>query len=259
MNDQTLQIGGVAVNSTELVEVLAFVIKKLAKKEKFWIATPNPEMIMRAQTDPEFKKNLNLADWAIPDGSGIVWASKILVRRPAEPIQERVTGVDLMENLCRRSAEKGWKVFFLGGKGEVAEKALEVLRRRYVGLKGMAEEGPSIGVSEEGLEIGEEENKKTIEKINKFKPDLLFVGFGMGKQERWVAENLDKLQIGGAMVVGGAFDFISGEVKRSPILLQKIGLEWFWRLCQQPWRIKRQTALVRFVFLVARQKLKRSL
>lgn len=248
MNRQTLQIGGVAVNSTSSNLVLTFVTEKLAKKEKFWIATPNPEMIIHAQEHPEFKKTLNQADWAIPDGSGVVWASKIL----GGPIRERVTGVDLMEKLCRRSAEEGWTVFLLGGKGKVAEKALEVLEGRYVGLKGMAEEGPLI-------ETEDRRDEETIEKINKFKPDLLFVGFGMGKQEEWVVKNLDKLQIGGAMVVGGAMDFISGKVRRSPVWLQKIGLEWFWRLCQQPWRIKRQTALIRFVFLVAREKLKQFL
>lgn len=251
---QTLQISGVGISSTELVEVLAFVRKKIAQKEKFWIATPNPEMITLAQKDVEFRYALNSADLAIPDGVGLVWASKIL----GGQLKSRLTGTDLMEQLCWEAAQKDWRVFFLGGRKGVAQKALENLKNRYPELEGMADAGPELVISNWELVIKDTKtNQKTIAKINRFAPDLLFVGFGMGKQERWILKYLDTLQIGGALVVGGAFDFWAGNVRRAPAWVRQRGLEWLWRLILQPWRIKRQLALIEFVFLVFKEKLSR--
>lgn len=258
---QTLQILGVGVTSTSTSSVLAFVRKKIAQKEKFWIATPNPEMIVLAQKDTGFKQALNSADLAIPDGVGLVWASWIL----GGQLESRLTGTDLMERLCQESAQNGWRVFFLGSSGDIAQKALEVLMGHYPGLRGMAEAGPELVISLPAGKAGNWElvikdtktNQKTIAKINQFAPDLLFVGFGMGKQELWILKYLDTLQIGGALVVGGAFDFWAGNVRRAPLWIRNIGLEWCWRLILQPWRIKRQTALAQFVFLILREKLSR--
>ncbi|MFZ5366551.1 MAG: WecB/TagA/CpsF family glycosyltransferase [Patescibacteria group bacterium] len=246
---------GVKIDNLKEKEVIYAVRKKIAKKEKFWIATPNPEMIVLAQKDLQFKRILNSADLAIPDGIGLVWAGRILGRE----IRERVSGVDLMEKLCQVGSQNGWSVYLIGGKPEVAKTALEVLKKRYPGLKGWAETGPELEVGSGKWEVGRKKggvgSGKWIEKINQKEPTILFVGFGMGKQERWVAKYFDILNIGGAMVVGGAFDFISGRALRAPILIQDLGLEWLWRLIQEPWRIKRQLALGRFVFLVLKERL----
>lgn len=251
---QTLQILGVGISSTSTSSVLAFVRKKITRKEKFWIATPNPEMITLAQKDVEFRYVLNSADLAVPDGVGLIWASRIL----GGQLKSRLTGTDLMERLCQESVQNGWRVFFLGGSGDIAQKALGVLMRHYPGLEGMADAGPELVISNWELVIKDTKtNQKTIAKINQFAPDLLFVGFGMGKQERWILKYLKTLQIGGALVVGGAFDFWAGNVRRAPAWVRQRGLEWLWRLILQPWRIKRQTALAQFVFWILKEKLSR--
>lgn len=254
MSEQTLQIFGVGVNSTELVEVLGFVRKKLTSKEKFWIATPNPEMIVLAQTDFEFRKVLNSADLSIPDGIGLVWAAKIL---GIHGFKERITGADLMVKLCEMAAEEKWKVVFLGGVHNIAAKALETLQKHYPGLNGLALSGPQeLVISNQELVIGDEDrNKMAIKKINQFAPDLIFVGFGMGKQERWIAEFLEGLTVGGAMVIGGAFDFFAGKARRAPFWIRNLGLEWFWRLILEPWRWRRQISLIKFVWLVLKEYL----
>jgi len=100
----------------------------------------------------------------------------------------------------------------------------------------------------------EVEKKQAIAKINQFKPDFLFVGFGAPYQEQWIDHNLAELKVKVAMSVGGSFDYLAGKVNRAPVLLRRIGLEWFWRLLNQPWRIQRQLALIRFIFLVLTSK-----
>lgn len=253
MPGSSLQILGVGVSSTSEVKALKFVRKNLKKKKKFWIATPNPEMLVKAQRQAWFKRALNASSLAIPDGIGLVLASKILFGRKG--LKKRVAGVDFMLALCRQARKEGWKVFLLGGRPGVAGEALEVLKNRFPGLEGKAYEGPRLRMENGQLKVEKEENEKAIKMINKFRPHLLFVGFGMGKQEVWIVKFLPKLKVGGAMVVGGSFDLISGRARRAPKILQKKGLEWLWRLIFQPWRIKRQLALLEFLFLVGRQKL----
>lgn len=243
---------GIKIDSLNQEEVVDCVRHKLERKEKFWIATPNPEMIVAAQKQEWFREILNRADLAIPDGIGLIWAAKIL----GQFLKERVAGTDLLERLCQEAQKENWKVAFLGGKKGIAEKALTTLQDRYPKLSGLALDGPQgLKIRDWKLEIGDEKkDKETKEKINQFTPHLLFVGFGMGKQESWILQNLPSLEIGGAMVVGGAFDFYAGEVKRAPLWLRKAGLEWFWRLICQPWRFRRQLNLLNFIWLVLRER-----
>jgi len=249
-----VDIFGVKIDNLKEVEVVELVGQKLVSKEKFWIATPNPEMVVEAQKDKNFREILNSANLAIPDGQGLLWAAKFLRRGE---LLERVTGTDLMAKLCEQAAKRNWKVFFLGGAVGVAIKALDVFKKRFPGLEGQASEGPQeLRITNYELRIDDpERDKEAKEKINQFTPDLLFVGFGMGKQERWLKENLNSLKIGGALVVGGAFDFYSGKIKRAPRWFREAGFEWLWRLACQPWRLRRQTNLLRFIWLVMRKRL----
>jgi len=248
----TLQILGVGVSSASEEQVLSFVRNSLKKKHKFFIATPNPEMVVKAYKEAWFRDLLNQASIAIPDGLGLVLASKLFQKGS---LSKRITGVDLMQTLCCQAAKRRWKVFFLGGKPGIAKKALANLKKRFPGLLGKASSGPVFEVKNGNFQFeNKKTNKRLIKKINKEKPHLLFVGFGMGKQEAWVVRFLPELKIGGAMVVGGSFDFISGRVKRAPQILQKMGLEWFWRLAKEPWRIKRQLSLLEFVFLIFKER-----
>ena len=224
---------GVGINNINIDDTLEFIIKGLGKNEKkYYVVTPNPEILVIANANHNYKKVLNNAKLALPDGVGVMLASKFL----SKPLGQRVTGVDLVENLCREVSKQPITVGFLGAGPHVAELASECLREKYPDLK--------INFTEQEWNF-EKDYPKT---------DILFVAFGSPKQEIWIAENLNKLPVKVAIGVGGAFDFISGKTKRAPVIFRKLGLEWLFRLFMQPWRIKRQLRLIKFIFLVFKEK-----
>lgn len=241
------QILGVKIDNLNMAEALAITEKWIWNPGRHYIVTPNPEMIVVAQKDLEFKKVLNQADMAIPDGAGLKLASDI---------ESTIPGVDFMEALCNLATEKGFTTGFLGGKGEVAKEAAKCLQEKYPGLKVVfAESGPTIDKEGNVLSIkyyGKETNSAPlIHNTNPIPPcDLLFVAFGHIKQEKWIANNLDKIPVHVAMGVGGAFDYISGRVPRAPKWVRRLGFEWLFRLIIQPWRIKRQLVLFKYLWLI---------
>jgi len=253
---RTAKIAEIYLTSTSLSKVLRALIKKINSGQRFFIVTLNPEFLVFAEANPWFKTILNKADIAIPDGTGLVWASKFL----GKPIEERISGTDLMEELCKIAAEKRWTVYLLGGQPGVAKKTLDILKKRYPGLQGWAESGPKLEMpaSRDSFGMGNwklETTEKWIEKVNQKKPTFLFVAFGMGKQEKFIYDNWNKLNVKLAMGVGGAFDYIGGKIPRAPKWVQNTGFEWLFRLLRQPWRIRRQLALLRFIWLIFKERL----
>lgn len=224
-----IDILGIKVDRVNLPQALKRVEDFLGDEKKHFIVTPNPEIVVLAQKDYQFRQILNKADLAIPDGTGLIWASKIL----GSSLPERVTGVDLMEKTCQLAEKKGFTVGLLGGKGDTAEKTARVLETKFPKLR---------------LRVFKENDRIVL------KTDILFVAFGAPKQEKWITKNLVKTPVKVAMGVGGAFELIAGKQKRAPKFIQNSGFEWLWRLITQPWRIKRQLALPFFVFLVLKQK-----
>lgn len=249
-DSNTAKILGIGLNSSSQSLLLESLVQKIKKTSKILIFTPNPEFIVFAQEHSWFKKVLNKADFAIPDGIGLIWASRFL----GKPIKERIHGTDLMEKLCFEASQQGWTIFLLGGEPGVAQKAFRILQQRYPSLKGWAESGPRLDLDNWPEEVVVD----WVRKVNQKKPDLLFVGFGMGKQEKFLYEDWSVLNVRLAIGVGGAFDYLSGRIPRAPVWIRKIGLEWFFRLIFQPWRIKRQLALVKFIGLVLKEKYKTS-
>ena len=224
---------GVGLNNFTKKEVLEYILENLLKKKgKGYIVTPNPEILVIANGDKNYKKVLNLANLALPDGVGVVAGAKFL----GIPLKTRITGVDLTENLCKQVAERPITVGFLGGREGIAVKTAECLKKSY----------PSLKVSFAGSKLDQ------LDKLGQL--DILFVAFGSPKQEFWIAKNLPKLPVKVAIGVGGSFDFISGSVPRAPQFLREIGLEWLFRLIIQPWRIKRQLRLVEFASLILKEK-----
>lgn len=211
---------GVNIDDITVDEAVKTVEGWLEKSEKHYIVTTNPEFLLIAQTDSKFKRILNNADLAVPDGNGLKIGTDIVCNTP---------GIDLTEELCKMAAEKGATVGFLGAEGRVVELTAERLKKKYPKLK-------VSYISEEPIEIP--------------KTDVLFVALGAPKQEFWIAENLDKIPVKVAMGVGGSFDFISGKVPRAPKWLRDLRLEWLFRLIIQPWRIKRQIRLIKYLYLV---------
>jgi N-acetylglucosaminyldiphosphoundecaprenol N-acetyl-beta-D-mannosaminyltransferase len=216
-------------------EVLEFIITGLDKQtEKYYIVTPNPELLVIANGDKEYRGILNGAKLALPDGIGVMMAAKLL----GVTLRQRIHGVDLVESLCREVSNRPITVGFLGAGPSVAEMTSECLIKKYPNLR--------VGLVADEWSKGLKDNKV----------DILFVAFGSPKQEIWIANNLSILPAKVVIGVGGAFDFISGRVPRAPMFLRSVGLEWLFRLIIQPWRIKRQLSLIKFAYLAIREKLK---
>jgi len=257
---------GVAITNATRNEILEYIVKNLENfKKRLYVVTPNPEILVIAHENPEFKKVLNRADLASADGIGVLLAAKIL----GKSLKERFTGVDLVKDLCKRVVGKPITVGFLGGRDSVAEKTAECLGTQYPSLKIVfaAPEWPSELKVENGKLKIENDTKKKSQLLRPcpWEPwrsgansqlyiDILFVAYGAPKQEIWISENLEKIPVKIAIGVGGAFDYISGRVRRAPAFIQSIGLEWLYRLVGQPWRIKRQLSLLKFIWLVIKEK-----
>lgn len=232
----SVKILNVNVTNEKLSTVLKYVIEKSSSKdEKFYIVTPNPEILMYAKTHPQFREILNDAEVALPDGVGVLMGSKIV----GKSIIGRITGVDFMLELCSEYAKRPITIGFLGGMGGVAKMTSECLQKKHPSLK--------IGYAQDEWDA----KKMTAKHI-----DMLFVAFGFPKQEEWIAKNLDNLPVTGMMAVGGAFDFIAGKIPRAPKIVRNIGMEWAFRLAMQPSRFKRQLALPAFTLEVLKERLK---
>lgn len=240
-----IDILGVGITDASKDEILEYVFNFVSSgSEKGYIVTPNPEIITHAQAHTRYREILNKATVSLCDGVGVAIAARLMDKS----LHGRIAGVDFMEEVCKESVRKGVGVGFLGGKRGVALRASECLKAKLPGLR--------VGfVGEEWQESGIRRSLDTEKKTQgQEEVDILFVAFGFPKQEEWIAENLSKIPVKMAMGVGGAFDYISGAVPRSPFLMRAVGLEWLFRLIVQPWRIKRQLALVRFMGLVLKSK-----
>lgn len=248
------QILNIGITSTSKAKVLAFVRDSISHRSKFFIVTPNPEIILGAQEDERLFKALNSSDLSLPDGVGLGFAGHFL----GLPSFNLIKGREMFLDLVKLANKKHWKIFLLGGKSNEAQAAAEVLSRSLKGIKIDYDKGPVLNNSGEPVsqsDIAEEKN--TIAMINKFAPQILFVGFGAPKQEKWTAKWYRELNIGGAMVVGGTFNYISGKASLPPKWMEEAGLEWLWRLITQPWRASRIfKAVVIFPLKVLLYKLK---
>lgn len=250
-----VNILGVKIDDITQDEAIEKIINWVKTGGKHYVVTPNPEFIVSAQKDSEFKDIINKSDLSIPDGIGLRLTGKII---------NRVTGTDLMFALIERASQQGLSIGLLGGKNGVAQKSAEALIVKYPNLKiTLAHEGGEVDSNGrktelriKNYELGEENHNSRFKTIRSQASliipisDILFVAFGHGKQEKWIAQNLNRIPVKVAMGVGGAFDYISGQVPRAPVLIRKLGFEWLFRLIIQPWRIKRQIALIKYLWLL---------
>lgn len=244
-NIPTVDVLGVKIGDVD-EETAIFQILKLAKdgKSHHMVVTVNAEFVMLAHRDSEFAKILQGADLAVADGQWVVWAKLILGGKA----QSRVTGVDLLEKLCAKAAKRAITVGFLGGFGGVASEVSKRQKSKFPGLK-VAFTGSGDDAIGPDLRL-----KRPI--FGKKRIDILFVAYGMGKQEFWIERNVKHLNVGVAIGVGGAFDYISAVKMRAPKFVQKLGMEWLWRLANEPSRIWRMRVLPFYAVLVIWQFLK---
>lgn len=261
------KILGIDITLASENEILEYIFRRLHNKEKkFYIVTPNPEILMLSQRSKEFADILNGAEVSLPDGIGVLLADKIQENR----LKYRITGTDLMEKLCGECAKRGLSIGLLGGRKGVAEKTAECLREKYPELivKFSGEEwenevgGPvsphphSSSSPRASLGLRVDNGGPPVEPpLNRSHIDILFVAYGAPKQEEWIAKNLQHIDVTAAMGVGGAFDYISGNIRRAPKIVRIIGMEWAFRLARQPWRFRRQLALPLFATAVVRERI----
>jgi len=220
-NGVKIEIFGIKFDDLKMGEVLEKIkgFLESVQDKQYYIVLPYSEFVVKAQKDEEFRNILNQADLCLCEGRGLWLMTKFLGRK----IKESINGIELIYKLNQELRIKNQGIFLFGGKTGVAEKVREKLGKGVI-----------------GVENGYQDFNKAIEKINLAKPEILLVGLGSPKQEKFIYENLNKMpSIKLAIGIGGAFDFISGRVKRAPRILRKIGMEWLWRLIMQPKRIKR--------------------
>jgi N-acetylglucosaminyldiphosphoundecaprenol N-acetyl-beta-D-mannosaminyltransferase len=236
----SVEILSVRVSRVTMSDTLAILESMVDSGESHHVVTVNPEFVMASRGNSAFRDVLNSADLAVPDGIGIVLASWIL----GKPIRHRVTGVDLVGQFAWRAGKRGFRFFLLGAAPGLAERAAGALQRMNSGL-GIA--GTFSGSPDPS------EEKEICRRITAAAPDVLLVAYGSPNQELWIARMRGRLNVPLTIGVGGSFDFIAGVVARAPRWMQRLGLEWFYRLLIQPERWRRMRVLPGFVLLVLKQ------
>ncbi len=236
-----MRILGINVAELKIDEV----IDQIKNNKKIWIATVNPEFVMTADRDNSFKNILEKTGLNVTDGIGLVWAREVLKSKNNKLIagllvgleilqgkyeKEVVSGVELIDRLCAKAEREGKTVYFLGGWNERASKTAQFFVNKYPRLK-------VAGSQAENFDFETE-------------VDYLFVAYGMKKQEEWIESNFGKLKVGVVMGVGRSFDYYSGELKRAPKWVRRMGFEWFYSLMMEPKRWKRQLVLPKFIWKI---------
>lgn len=230
---------GVDVNTESSRATIGRIFSRLETSEKSFIVAINPEKLMKSRRDPELRAILNEATVGIPDGVGVVIASRLR----GGNIKERITGIDMMEHLCKEAAMRNVSVFLYGAKPGVAKQAATKLQEQYPKLK--------VAGTLDGYVKDEEE---IIQTINDSGAKVLFVALGSPTQEQFIIRNKDKLNVSVFQGVGGSFDVFSGNIERAPATFRKLGLEWLYRLLKEPSRWKRQMELPKFLIAVLTER-----
>ena len=230
---------GFCVCTENQEKMLQDIFNDYEQNKKLFIVNINPEIAVNNYQNEELKKIFNNQKYQIPDGTGIVWASK----KNNGNIKQRIAGIDLMLKICEKSQNYKAKIFLYGSKPRIAKAAKENLEKNFQQINIV---GECDGYCDE---------KKVVSKIIESNADIVFVGTGSPKQEKFIIDNIEKIQkVKIFMPVGGSFDVISNTKKRAPNWIIKCNLEWLYRLFQEPKRIGRQLNLIKFMYLVRREK-----
>ncbi len=237
---ERLEILGIGIDKVNSQQAMDRIGEFIASGESHQIVTANAEIIYQASKNEKMKNVINNAQMVTADGSGVVWASRQL----GEPLEQRVTGIDLVNSICEKSAEDKWKIYILGSAPGVAATAAMNIRDKFPGC--------NIVGTHHGY-FNAKEEKQILAELKQLKPDVLFVALGAPKQEYWIADHLADLGIPVGMGIGGSMDVLSGNVKRAPKWMQKMSLEWLYRVLIQPTRFKRILALPKFMLAVKKQ------
>lgn len=228
-----------------MAETLAKIKTAIENKNQLHHVVINAAKIVALQSDSELKESVNSSDIINIDGQAVVWAARFLNL----PAKERVSGIDLMINLVEMAHQNNYKIYLLGAKEEVVSSLTEIYQKKY---------GETLIAGYRNGYFSEEDEKKIITEIVHSKPDMLFVAISSPKKENLLFQYKEELKtIGFIMGVGGSFDVLTGITKRAPKWMQKSGMEWFYRLIQEPRRMWKRYLIgnTKFIFLVIKEKL----
>ena len=216
------------VNNIDMVEAIDEICRLIDEKKKSYVVAVNTDVIIKIENDEYLKKISDEADLTLVDGKPLIWISKWLKR----PIKEKISGSDLVPKLCQTAAEKGYTIFIIGGKDGVADSARANLEKDFKDIKIVGTYSPPLG-----FDSDEEELSSINQKISSEDPDILIACFGCPKQEKWVYENYKKYNASVSICAGATVDFLAGNVKRAPKWMSDFGLEWLYRIIQDPKRL----------------------
>lgn len=219
------------VDNLTMKEAVERIEQLILDKKTSYVVTPNVDHIVKLENDIEFQNVYKEADLILTDGMPLIWISRI----KKNPIKEKVSGSDLFPEVCRLASKKGYKIFLLGASDGVAAKAAENLKKRYVNLNIVGTYSPSYG-----FENKKDEIERIISIVKEAKPDILAVGLGAPKQEKFLYKFREELDVPVSLAIGASIDFEAGNIKRAPIWMQNSGLEWFYRLYKEPKRLIRR-------------------
>lgn len=231
---------GVGIDNLTLSEAVDKALSLISEHRCAYMVTPNPEIVMAAWDDPKVSKAIENADLVIPDGVGVMQAARIL----GTPLREHMPGIDAATEIIKRLASRGGSVFLYGARPGVAEEAAERMKQRFPGLVIC---GTNDGYGNDDGAV--------VSKINAAKPDFVMVCLGVPKQELWMAKHAAKLDAGLMAGLGGTIDVFSGQVKRAPLIWQKLKLEWLYRCFEEPKRFRKIKRIPQFIIKAWRKRL----
>lgn len=248
--EDKISLFGIKIDNLTREGAIKRIEELISQRRCSYVLTPNVHHIVTLEKDDGFREVYSNADLIIPDGMPLVWISRLLGR----PLKERLAGSDLLVAFCDVAARKRYKLFFLGGSVGAPAKAAKILIKKNPGLRIVGTHCPPFGFENE-----KEESKRIVEIIKRAKPDVLFIGLGAPKQEKWIGEYREDYQVPVSITIGAAFDFTAQKVRRAPVWIQKIGWEWLFRVSQEPARLWRRYFLEDsiFIWLAFRELLRR--
>jgi N-acetylglucosaminyldiphosphoundecaprenol N-acetyl-beta-D-mannosaminyltransferase len=238
---RAITIGSLRVDCVTRAEALDAIEAMVRRGEGGAVFTPNVDHVVIAEEDERLRRAYARVDLSVADGMPIVWASRLL----GDPIPEKVSGSDLVPPLLERAAERGWRVYFLGGGPGVAELARTKARERHPRLEVVGVDAPRIDLNDEP-----ERREATVARIRAVSPDVVLVALGAPKQEIWIDRVRQDLRPAVLLGVGASLDFVAGTLARSPGWLSRLGLEWLFRLSREPRRLWRRYLLRDPKFLI---------
>src|SRR4029450_8932301 len=227
---ERVKIGRLEIDAVTFPQALERIAELVDRRNGGAVFTPNVDHIVKAERDSDFRRAYSRADLCLGDGMPLVWASRLL----GSPLPEKVSGSDLVLPLIRMAAERRWRVYLLGGAPGVAEAVAERLNRD-LGAQIVGTDAPVVDVAGTS-----DDSEQTLERLRAASPDVALVAFGAPKQELWIERFRDRIRPTVAIGVGGSLDFVAGTVKRAPAWMSRAGLEWLFRLVQEPRRMWRR-------------------